>query len=112
MDRIEEYKRQVDASWEDQINFLKNALNEFFIPDLVDLIIKYDQYRPVEEEKFGLRSYGYVNPNDQKEGLWISYYENGNKFAEGQYHEDRQESPWIFYNHDGTENFRSTFSSR
>jgi len=74
MEKIEEYKGQVDQSWEDQINFLKGALNEFFIPDLADLIMNYDQYRPIEEERFGLFSYGYVNPDNQKEGLWISYY--------------------------------------
>ena len=102
MERIEEYKRQVDASWNDQINFLKNTLNEFFIPDLADLVEKYTRYIPVEREEFRTLSYGYVDLDDQKEGLWIGYYSNGTKMSEGHYHKGQEEGLWIYYHRNGT----------
>src|SRR5579862_9961845 len=101
MERVEEYKRHVDQSWEVRINFLKNALNEFFIPDLADLVEKYAQYIPVEREEFGVFSYGYVDFDNQKEGLWISYYKNGNKQSEGHYHQGQREGLWIYYYKNG-----------
>src|SRR5579872_5202145 len=100
--RIKEYKRQVEIYWENQIAFLKNALNEFFIPDLSDLVLKYDQYRPIEEENFGRLNYGYIDLDDQKEGLWIGYYSNGTKMSEGHYHKGQEEGLWIYYHRNGT----------
>src|SRR5579862_6287267 len=109
MERIEEYKRQVDASWEDQILFLKNALNEFFIPDLADLVEKYTRYIPVEREEFRTLSYGYVDLDDQKEGLWIFYNYNGTKRYEGHYYQDQKEGLWIYYHDNGTKDIEAHY---
>ena len=77
-------------------------MNEFFIPDLADLVEKYARHRPIEEEKYVTFSYGYVDLNDQKEGLWISYFSNGNKKSEEHYHQGQLEGLSILYNPFGT----------
>ena len=39
---------------------------------------------------------------EKLEGLWVSYYDNGQKKEEGVYKNGREVGKWTFYNGDGS----------
>ena len=111
----------------DTISQLTEPANEgldFVIPETpTDTILKkdYQEFYPTGE----LKIHGDYDENEARQGLWISYYENGKKWSEsnyshgvkaghsitffpngrvryvGEYANDKQVGNWTFYDEDG-----------
>ena len=47
--------------------------------------------------------------NGKKEGLWITYYANGNKRSEGTYRNGRKHGKWTLYHANGNLQSEATF---
>ena len=47
----------------------------------------------------------------KREGLWFSFYDNGQLEWEGTYKDGKKDGPWVYYNKDGTvyENLTGTY---
>lgn len=57
---------------------------------------------------FGLRSEGNLK-NNNREGLWTFYFENGNKQAEGNYAEDIQDGEHTIYHENGNVYYKGNY---
>src|SRR5579872_4998823 len=108
MDQIEkiiQYEEQVDTFWNTQIDKERCDkvildLNEFFIPELADLIEQYTKSLPVQRRDGDIIRHGYLNSNGMRDGLWISYYNPPGficKYSEGHYHDGIKTGLWTRY---------------
>ena len=96
--RVSEYKREVDEYWKKEYEVLDFLSQNFLLPELSKLIKDYYQHQSVED----VSSYGYINTNGTKEGLWISWRRHsGSKITTGKYYNNLKEGHWTSHSAGG-----------
>jgi len=57
----------------------------------------------IKNSIFGIKAYQKegIYLNEKQEGLWISWYENGQKRSEGNYRNGKREKLWIYWYENG-----------
>lgn len=102
---VEKYKQEVDLF----SNNLDALLQEVTLPEISKIVIEYAQIKPVYAVfsswwviHQGFVGYGYINSDDEEEGLWITWYEDTQTiFSKGYYHQGVKEGIWEEYHKNG-----------
>ena len=79
---MEGFVQRVDDSWRQFRDQLLGELRNLTLPDLEAIIADYTLLVPTFEEGEDVSSYGYINLEGKKEGLWLTWDRDGQLYSE------------------------------